>query len=130
MRPEFVEHPNGALSFDAVYAVIDDPECASAHYAKHWQAQWDGNRLSLPAGPVLQLLRKGEADTVLPAELLVGDTPGIKALRVLVADLVQARTVVEAAGLATLPVTGGFGVRAADAAGCAFVFEERHATDR
>ena len=44
--------------------------------------------------------------------------------------IAKAKSVVEAGGTATVPVGGGFGVRAADAAGCAIVFEEINAADR
>ena len=130
VRPEFVEHPNGALAFDEVCAVADDPDAAAAHYAAHWQARRDGNRLLLPEGPALLLLHKDELGAVLPEGLAAGDASGIKALHVLVDDIAKAKSVVEAGGIATVPAGGGFGVRAADAAGCAIVFEEIDAADR
>ncbi len=130
IRQEFIEHPNSALSFDEVYVVVDEPDAAAAHYVEHWKARREGDRLMLPEGPALRLLSKDEIGTVLPAELIESDSSGIKAMRVLVADLVMAKAVIAEAGVTTVPVANGFAVKASDAAGCALLFEERHAPDR
>ena len=130
VRPDFVDHPNGALRFDEVYVFAADPVGAAAHYTTHWQAGHDGNRLALPEGPTLRLLAKDEFGTVLPDGLADANKPGIKALRVLVGDIAKAKSVVEAGGTETVPVAGGFGVRATDAVGCALLFEAGDAADR
>jgi len=130
VRQEFVVHPNTALAFDAVYVIVDDPEAAAAHYARTWQARVDGDRLVLPEGPSMHLMTSHTAKSVLPDGLMTTDRPGLKGVRVRVGDAAKARDVIEDGGVATVDMPDRFAVRDADAAGCALVFGERHATDR
>lgn len=130
IRPEFTEHPNTALSFDEVYVAVDDPDAAAAHYIEHWLAEREDDRLLLPEGPALRLMCMDKIGAVLPAELVAGDSPGIKAMGVRVADLAKAQAVITEAGVTTVPLANGFAVKADDAAGCALLFEERHEPHR
>jgi len=130
VRQEFVTHPNTALAFDAVYAIVGDPDAAAAHFARTWQARVDGDRLVLPEGPAMHLMTAQTEKPVLPDGLIATDRSGLKGLRVRVGDAARARDVIEDGGVATVDMPGGFAVRAADAAGCALVFGEWHATDR
>lgn len=122
VRPEFTTHPNGVSSFDEVSIVVADRAAAVAHYMKHWQAVEDSGVLRLPAGPVLRLFTHQSIQDSQLGELIGGTDPGVKALRMRTGDIVSARRIVEAAGIATVDMARGFAVAAADAAGCALVF--------
>ncbi|MBO6638750.1 MAG: VOC family protein [Roseitalea sp.] len=130
VRREFVTHPNTALAFDAVYAIVDDPDAAAAHYARTWQARVDGDRLVLPEGPSMHLMTAQTARATLPDGLVETGMPGLKGLRVRVDDLAKARAVIDNGGVSTIDMPDGFAVRAADAEGCALVFGEQNAADR
>jgi len=42
VRPDFVDHPNGATGLKAIIAVADDPAHVAAHYRTVWGAEVDG----------------------------------------------------------------------------------------
>ena len=130
VRPDFVTHPNTAYAFDEVYAVVDDPEAVAAHYQTYWRARHENGRLSLPYGPTIRLLTEEGLAEVLPGDLTDGRTLGLKGIRIRVRDLGRAQEVLTSSGVPTVPVGEGIAVRAADAAGCAIVFQEHDATDR
>lgn len=124
INPDFIDHPNGAKSFGETLALVDDPDIASAHYVRHWQANWDGERLTFGTGrPSLRLMSAHAARDLL-SSLGADNSLGVKGVSIRVESLAKARAVVEMGGVTTISEPRGFFVRPDDAAGCLLFFEE------
>lgn len=124
VRPDFTAHANGALRLREVIAVADDPDATAKPYVEQWQARFENGRVRLPDGKVALSIHDpagfGAAFAGVPE---LDARPGLKGFRVVVADLAQARSLIEAAGISTYTVAGGFAVAPRDAAATLVIFE-------
>ena len=123
VRPEFVDHGNGALALTSVIAVADDPGGAADHYRRYWQAECVGT------DPVH--VRRGKVDLVIhsPASYADGfaghgaDREGLRGFTVACTSPSHAQDRLVANGIAVTEIGKGLMISPEDALGTLVVFE-------
>ncbi|MEV0033278.1 VOC family protein [Nocardia sp. NPDC050793] len=125
-QPRYLAHPNGARGIAAVLIVAADDEYdeIARRYAELLGAEWaaDGPLSVLEHEDVrLELLRTADVAAVLPGEPAPAPSY-LAAMTIRVADVAEARGVVERGGIPTRDAPGGFFVSGRDAYGAGLFF--------